>query len=136
MLLDTLDTAVEPAIGEDTPLAELCEVVSESDNEVFTHSILSACGTTVDIPDPRLQGAVWVVAQYCKRVEGVRLSIGRRISGITFSDLSNITSQLQSVCSLAAVHLRGVSIGPRLAPVDKHHSPKLHEYMCALHGTV
>ena len=139
MLLDTLDTAVKPTISVDTPLAELCEVVSESGNEEFAHSILSACGTTVDIPDPNLQGAGWVVAQYCKRVESVRLSIGgefRKLIGTPFSDLSKITSQLKSVCSLAAVHLHYVSIDPPPAPVGKLHSPKLHEYMCALHGTV
>ena len=131
MLLNTLDTAVEPTISGDTPLAELCEVVSESGNEKFAHSILSVCGTTVDIYDPNVQGAVWIVAQYCKRVEGVRLNIGTA----TFFDLSNIASQLKSVCSLAAVHLH-VYIGPPPAPVGKLHSPKLHEYMCALHGTV
>ena len=141
MLLDTLDTAVEPTISEDTPLAELCEVVSESGNEEFAHSILSVCGTTVDIPltptsNLNLQGAVWVVAQYCKRVEGVRLSIGGRFNFISLSDLSNITSQLKSVCSLAAVHLHSVTIHTPPAPVGKLHSPKLHEYMCALHGTV
>ena len=135
MLLNTLDTAVEPTIGRDIPLAELCEVVSESGNKEFAHSILSACGTTVNISDPRLQGAVWVVAQYCKQVEGVRLSIGTTGS-IPFSEVANITSQLESVCSLAAVHLHNVSIRTPPAPVGKLHSPKLHEYMCALHGTV
>ena len=133
MLLDTLDTAVEPTISEDTPLAELCEVVSESGNEEFAHSILSVCGTTVDIPDPRLQGAVWVVAQYCKRVEVTRLSIGtatyRRRTYTPLSEVSDITSQLESVCSLAAVHLHNVSIPTRPAPVGKLPSPKLHEYM-------
>ena len=136
MLLDALDTAVEPTISEYTPLAELCEVVSESGNEEFAHSILSVCGTTVDIPDPNLQGAGWAVAQYCKRVEGVRLSIGGQFTPPPLSRLSNITSQLESVCSLAAVHLHRVYIDLPPAPVGKLHSPKLHEYMCALHGTV
>ena len=132
MLLNTLDTAMKPTISVYTPLAELCEVVSESGNEEFAYSILSVCGITVDIHDQKLQGAVWVVAQYCKRVEGVRLSIGRP----TFPVLSNISSQLESVCSLAAVHLPYVNIYPPPAPVGKLHSPQLHEYMCALHGTV
>ena len=136
MLLDTLDTAVEPTISEYTPLAELCEVVSESGNEEFAHSIVSVCGTTVDILNPNLQGAGWAVAQYCKWVEGVRLSIGERFTFIPFSSLSNIASQLESVCSLAAVHLHNVDIRTPPAPVGKLHSPKLHEYMCALHGTV
>ena len=136
MLLDTLDTAVEPTISVVTPLAELCEVVSESGNEEFAHSILSACGTTVDIRNPKLQGAGWVVAQYCKWVEGVRLSIGGEFINIPLSSLSNIASQLESVCSLAAVHLHNVDIRTPPAPVGKLHSPKLHEYMCALHGTV
>ena len=146
MLLNTLDTAVKPNISRDTPLAELCEVVSESGNEEFAHSILSVCSTTVDISDPNLQGAVWVVAQYCKRVEGVRLSINLSavsnlsnitvFTGISFPEFSNITSQLESVCSLAAVHLHYADIDPPPPPVGKLHSPKLHEYMCALHGTV
>ena len=136
MLLNTLDTAVEPTISVYTPLAELCEVVSESGNEEFAHSILSACGTTVNIPHPYLQGAVWVVAQYCKRVEGMRLSIGRPLPYPTFSHLSNITPQLESVCSLAAVHLPDVDVHTPPAPVGKLYSLKLHEYKCALHGTV
>ena len=131
ILLDTLDTAVEPTISRGTPLAELCEVVSESGNEEFAHSILSVCGTTVDIHDTDVQGAGWVVAQYCKRVEGVRLSI--RTS--TLSHLYK-TSLLELACSLAAVHLLDVIILTPPAPVGKLHSSKLHEYMCALHGTV
>ena len=134
MLLDTLDAAVEPTISRGSPLAELCEVVSESGNEEFAHSILSVCGTTVDIHDPKFQGSGWVVGQYCKRVEGVRLSIGE---GFPFFDLSNITSQLESICSLAAVHLPRVSIDLPPAPVGKLHSPKLHEVpfmvLCRLH---
>ena len=136
MLLDTLEPAVEPTISRYTPLAELCEVVSESGNEVFAHSVLSACGTTVDIAYPNLQGAGRVVAQYCKHVEGMRLSLGREHTYLPFSEFSNIISQLESVCSLAAVHLHHVDIDSPPAPVGKLHSPKLHEYMCALHGTV
>ena len=43
MLLDTLGTAVGPAIHAYTPLAELCEAASENKNVEFAHSIYTIC---------------------------------------------------------------------------------------------
>ena len=128
MLLDTLGTVVEPAISVDTPLAELCEAASESENEEFEHSILSVCGTTVEVQDLNLQGVGWAVAQYCQRVEGVRLTLGSPIV-TTFSQLSTFVSQLEPVCSLAAVHLNIYRRAPP-APVGELRSAGLHECMC------
>ena len=126
MLLDTLGTAVEPAINVFTPLAELCEAASESENEEFAHSILSVCGTTVEVQDPNLQGVGCAVAQYCQRVEGVRLTLN---SFITFSELSTFVSQLEPVCNLAAVHLN-IDLRALPAPVGELRSARLHECMC------
>ena len=116
MLLDTLGTVVEPAISVDTPLAELCEAASESENEEFAHSILSVCGTTVEVQNPNLQAGGWAVSQYCQRVEGVRLTFSSRWSA--FSQLSTLVSQLEPVCSLAAVHLNIILPAPP-APVGE-----------------
>ena len=129
MLLDTLGKVVEPTISTYTPLAELCEAVSESGNEEFAHSILSVCGTTVHVQGLHLQGVGWAVAQYCKRVEGVRLILGGKCIR-SFSEFSNIASQLEPVCSLAAVHLLGAGIDVPPTPVGKLHCAKLHECMC------
>ena len=128
MLLDTLGTVVQPAISVYTPLAELCETASESENEEFAHSILSVCGTTVEVQDHNLQGVGWAVAQYCQRVEGVRVTLGR-LSVITFPQLSNFVSQLEPVCSLAAIHLN-ISLPTPPAPVGELRSARLHECMC------
>ena len=130
MLLDTLGKVVEPTISESTPLAELCEAVSESGNEEFAHSILSVCGTTVHVQELNLQGVGWAVAQYCKRVESVRLILGHQIIKSSFSQFSNIASQLEPVCSLATVHLLGADTRVPPAPVGKLHCAKLHECMC------
>ena len=130
MLLDTLGTVVEPTIRAYTPLAELCEAVSESGNEEFAHSILSVCGTTVHVQELHLQGVGWAVAQYCQRVKGVRLILGHNFFCSSFSQFSNIASQLEPVCSLAAVHLLRAGTGLPLAPVGKLHCAKLHECMC------
>ena len=129
MLLDTLGKVVEPTISVFTPLAELCETVSESVNEEFAHSILSVCGTTVHMQWLNLQGVGWTVAQYCQRVEGVRLILSDKYM-CSFSQFSNIVSQLEPVCSLAAVHLLGADTGVPPAPVGKLHCAKLHECMC------
>ena len=129
MLLDTLGKVVEPTISAYTPLAELCEAVSESGNEEFAHSILSVCGTTVHVQRLNLQGVGWAVAQYCQRVEGVRLILGGSIRSL-FSQFSNTASQLELVCSLAAVHLLGANTDDPPAPVGKLHCAKLHECVC------
>ena len=126
MLLDTLGTVVEPAISVDAPLAELCEAASESENEEFVHSILSVCGPTVNVQHLNLQGVGWAVAQYCQRVEGVRLTLG---SFTTFSQLSTFVSQLEPVCSLAAVHLN-IHLPAPPAAVGELRSARLHECMC------
>ena len=128
MLLDTLDTAVEPVISGSIPLAELCEAVSESENKEFAHSILSVCRSTVEVRNPNLQGVGWAVAQYCQRVEGVRLTLGSLIV-TTFSQISTFVSQLEPVCSLAAVHLNIRLYAPP-APVGELRGARLHECMC------
>ena len=129
MLLDTLGKVVEPTIRAYTPLAELCEAVSESGNEEFAHSILSVCGTTVHVQRLNLQGFGWALAQYCKRVEGVRLILGSKYMR-SLSQYSNIAAQLEPVCSLAAVHLLTAGTGVPPTPVGKLHCAKLHECMC------
>ena len=130
MLLDTLGKVVEPTISAFTPLAELCEAVSESGNEELAHSILSVCGTTVHVQELHLQGVGWAVAQYCQRVKGVRLILGHNSCFSLFSQFSNIASQLKPVCSLAAVHLLTADTRVPPAPAGKLHCAKLHECMC------
>ena len=119
MLLDTRATVAEP-ISKFSPLAELCEAAFESGNEEFARSILSICGTTVDVQNLYIQGVGWVVDQYCQHEEGVRLIL----SGVVqtpFSQFSSIASQLEHVSSLAAIHLLDVHIKVLPNPVGKLH---------------
>ena len=133
MLLDTLGTGVEPIISEYTPLAELCEAVSESGNEEFAYSILSVCGTTVNVRNLYIQGVGWVVAQYCQRVEGVKLILNGIVQS-PFAQFASITSQLEPVCSLSAIHLLHVFIKVLPSPVGKLHIAKLHDRRDFAHG--
>ena len=110
MLLDTLNTIVEPliserrwegrggvSISENTPLPELIAVVSESSNVQLARSILSPCGPTVEICGDLLKNVhvAWCVTEYCKQVEGAGISIGD----------ANILSQLGDISTLGKVEL-------------------------------
>ena len=106
MLLETLNTVVEPIIRESTPLPELCEVVAESGNEQLAQSILSPCGPTVKIDKDCHRwgvGIAWCVAQHCKQVE----EAGIRVGGIVVrsSAISSFISQLGNVSTLTRVEL-------------------------------
>ena len=102
MLLETLNTVVEPSIRKSTALPELCEVVAESGNEQLAQSILSPCGPTVEIGKNSLRGVgiAWCVAQHCKQVEGA----GIRVGGYS-SDVTSFISQLGDVSTLTRVEL-------------------------------
>ena len=67
MLLDTLNTVVEPRISESTPIPELCTVVAESCNVQLARSILSPCGLTVEIDRRYCENVdvAWCVRAYC-----------------------------------------------------------------------
>ena len=105
MLLETLNTVVEPSIRWDTPLPELCEVVAESGNEQLAQSILSPCGPTVEIDEGYLMGVgiAWCVAQHCKQVEGPGIRVGE--IGPPSSAITSFISQLGDVSTLTRVKL-------------------------------
>ena len=107
MLLETLNTVVEPSIRKSTALPELCEVVAESGNEQLAQSILSPCGPTVEIGKNSLRGVgiAWCVAQHCKQVEGA----GIRVGGYS-SDVTSFISQLGDVSTLTRVELPYVEV--------------------------
>ena len=100
MLLETLNTVVEPSIRRSTPLPELCEVVAESGNEQLAQSILSPCGPTVEIDQYCLEGVgiAWCVAQHCKQVEGAGIGVGGE--DVSSSAITSFISQLGEVSTL------------------------------------
>ena len=100
MLLDTLNTVVKPSIRSGTPLLELCDAVSESNNDQLARSILSPCGLTVqiDIGYFNYVGVTWCVTEYLKLVEGAEV----RIDGMT--DFA-VISQLGGISTLGKVEL-------------------------------
>ena len=110
MLLETLNTVVEPSIRKSAPLPELCEVVAESGNEQLAQSILSPCGPTVEIDNDYLRsvGIAWCVAQHCKQVEGpgIRVEeIGAGGRDVYSSAITSFISQLGDVSTLTRVEL-------------------------------
>ena len=116
MLLETLNTVVEPSIRRGTPLPELCEVVAESGNEQLAQSILSPCGPTVEIDQYCLEGVgiAWCVALHCKQVEGAGIRVGgERVHSSNILDreyvyssaITSFISQLGDVSTLTRVEL-------------------------------
>ena len=109
MLLETLNTVVEPSIRESTPLPALCEVVAESGNEQLARSILSPCGPTVEIDRYCLWevGIAWCVAQHYKQVEGagIRVRDEDGMQHIYSLNITSFTSQLGDVSTLTRVEL-------------------------------
>ena len=99
MLLDTLNTVVEPHISGRTPLPELCEAVAESSNVQLAWSILSPCGPTVVIGGDSTNdvSVAWCVGEYCKQVDGA----GIRIEWFG----ANFISQLGDVSTLVRVEV-------------------------------
>ena len=100
MLLDTLNTVVEPRISRRTPLPELCEAVAESGNVQLAWSILSHCGPTVVIGEGYLGDVsiAWCVGEYGKLVD----EAGIRIEGFP---VTNFISQLGDVSTLVRVEV-------------------------------
>ena len=109
MLLDTLNTIVEPCISESTPLPELIAVVAESCNVQLAWSILSPCGPTVEIGRDYLENVdvAWCVSEYCKQVDGAGIRIGWLYHGS--SGVANFLSQLGDISSLGKVELTDFS---------------------------
>ena len=100
MLLDTLNTVVEPRIGRDTPVHELIAVVAESGNVQLAQSILSPCGPTVEIDGRYCENVdvAWCMSEYCKQVDRA----GIRIDGY---DVAHFISQLGDISTLGKVEL-------------------------------
>ena len=115
MLLETLNTVVEPAIRECTPLHALCEVVAESGNEQLARSILSPCGPTVEIDEDCLGGVgiAWCVTQHCKQVEGAGIRVlpyDTREPYVSSSALAHFISQLGDVSTITRVELPDMEV--------------------------
>ena len=110
MLLETLNTVVEPSIRRSTPLPELCEVVAESGNEQLARSILSPCGPTVEIDEDCLRGVgiAWCVAQHCKQVEGAGIRVGGE--DVHSLAITSFISQLGDVSTLTRVELPDIKV--------------------------
>ena len=99
MLLDTLNTVVEPRISESTPLPELIAVVAESGNVQLAWSILSPCGPTVEIGARYCKNVdvAWCVSEHWKQVDG---------AGIRMEYYSSVfISQLGDISTLGKVEL-------------------------------
>ena len=96
MLLDTLNTVVEPSIRRSTPLPELITVVAESGNVQLARSILSPCGPTVEISRDKTVDVAWCVTEYCKQVEG---------AGIRIPEKTKRIFQLEDISTLGKVEL-------------------------------
>ena len=117
MLLDTLNTIVEPRISESTPLPELTAVVAESSNVQLARSILSPCGPTVVIGWDYLVNVdvAWCVSEYCKQVEGAGIRIEGRYGVTNFmeygSRVAKFISQLGDVTTLGTVEVPSFDIG-------------------------
>ena len=105
MLLDTLNTIVEPRIRRSTPLPELIAVVAESGNVQLARSILSPCRLTVEIDVGYLEDVdvAWCVSEYCKQVEGAGITIGDGYYGS--SSFANFLTQLGDISTLGKVEL-------------------------------
>ena len=102
MLLDTLNTVVEPRIRMGSPLPELIAVVAESGNVQLARSILSPCGPTVEIDRFYLNNVdvAWCVSEYCKQVDGAGIRVDARYG------VANFISQLGDISTLGKVDLR------------------------------
>ena len=102
MLLDTVNTVVEPRISGITPLPELIAVVAESCNVQLARSILSPCGPTVKTDGLYLENVslAWCVKEYCKQVDGAGIRIDH-----DSSEVSNFISQLGDISTLVKVEL-------------------------------
>ena len=105
VLLDTLNTVVEPCISESTPLPELIAVVAESGNVQLARSILSPCGPTVEIGEGYLKSVdvAWCVSEYCKQVDGAGIRIGEEYRDS--SRVANFISQLGDISTLGKVEV-------------------------------
>ena len=101
MLLDTLNSVVEPHIRRGIPLPELIAVVAESGNVQLARSILSPCGPTVEIGWDYLENVdvAWCVSEYCKQVDGAGIRINRGYG------VANFISQLGDISTLGKVEL-------------------------------
>ena len=110
MLLETLNTVVEPSIRESTSLPALCEVVAESGNEQLAQSILSPCGPTVEIDKDCLRGVgtAWCVAQHCKQVEGAGIKVGKE--DVRSSAITSFIFQLGDVSTITRVELPSMKV--------------------------
>ena len=107
MLLDILNTVVEPRIRRATPLLELISVVAESGNVQLARSILSPCGPTVEIAWDYLNNVdvAWCVSEYCKQVDGAGIRIGgEKYSAVSYG-VANFVSQLGDISTLGKVEL-------------------------------
>ena len=100
MLLDTLNTVVEPRIRWGTPLPELIAVVAESGNVQLARSILSPCGPTVEIGWIYLKNVdvAWCVSEYCKQVDGAGIRIDEEDYGSV--GVADFLSQLGDISTL------------------------------------
>ena len=69
----------KPSIRRGTPLPELCDAISESNNDQLARSILSPCGLTVQIGIGYFNyvSVAWCVNEYCKLVEGAEVRLMR-----------------------------------------------------------
>ena len=105
MLLDTINTVVEPSIRRGTPLPELIAVVAESSNVQLALSILCPCGPTVEIGRDYLENVdvAWCVSEYCKQVDGAGIRIVEKF--YANYGVANFISQLGDISTLGKVEL-------------------------------
>ena len=117
MLLDTIDgsTCVKPTISQGTTLSEMCEAIAESGDEHLARSILSSCGSAVEIDEHCLGniGVAWCISQYFKQIDGAGIRVrgeeaarGDSAISIPMSALARFVTQQKDVSTLTRVEIK------------------------------
>ena len=116
MLRGTIDgsTCMKPTISQGTALPEMCEAIAESGNEHLARSILSSCGTAVEIDGHYLNISVaWCISQYFKQIDGAGIRVrgeeaarGDNAISIPMSALARFVTQQKDVSTLTRVEMK------------------------------
>ena len=112
MLMDAcVCTIVKPTIIQGTALPRMCEAIAESGNEQFARSILSSCGSTMEIHGHLLgnKGVAWCLSQHFKPMNRAGIRV-RGDSAIPLPTLARFLSHLEEVSTLAEVEIRDLQV--------------------------
>ena len=114
MLMDAcVCTRVKPTISRGTALSEICEAIAESGNEQFARSIMSPCGSTVEIHGHLLSnmGIAWCLSKHFKPMNGAGIRVlGDSAISIPLPILARFLSQLEEVSTLTKVEMHDLQV--------------------------